>query len=1318
MRFYRKICSVTIILSLLITPNVNATTNTTTVAPNLMIIFSTAFSMHREMDDSTYPRIDTDNDGVTRDDYYRFDDGGFDQWNPGNASPAPAPWNSSGTFLRTGLHGNQPDSKLYQSKKAFLEILNNDSLTGDINIGFSTFRQMFGLSMATMERMSTATYPEVLPPGGNPFANLTNRGNPADPASLHPTHPAGNDIFKASTPDKNVFASDMTNFSSMKWWRQWFDWKAPESVTGNDYSNSGLVTPCAYPVSGSPMYGNPALGGASGKYYETGRGFLDDSFTTFLDNNGGDGGLPLRLKYRSGAKDQSYSRTECSIDGDRWPWGVRNVTGARSQAEVDVNLPVIEHYLCRVSYNSQMNRFVAFYNANRPYRHAYPGVSSGYGLRYSTPDGYLFDANGLLVDRAGDDRSISDYVTNCASPLSAQNIITQTARVSDQLRAWGPLSGNPSLTPAYFSQIPYYWMGVSANTTDAEIGAMTGWSGKTIYKRDCDGAGVGTDECMTASYPSGVTDPCDDSRNLCPNTTDVNDPDKLYRYVKTMGEDLPSNSRHMGIFLDLPDPALGYADNRAKIKGFMGYQQMGLDGNDYNPATQTIAGSKGIAASSHPWQANQSPIYQSLMSAYAYFSAYKEADTLYDSCRSNNILLFYDGKEDARWETVDGNRVYAKPEEIAAKLYDDLGVRVHVVIMSNNIGDIDQANLIAANGNPTVNGSPAEAYVAGTPQELKNALSSTLSTIGLSGEVSEVAPAIPTVTKAGSKVFLAGSEQSPSAGHLRAYEVDNNDALTLSWDAADQMTVAERKSRLWSTKSDGDLKKFKSLDDAAFVASGTPTVATIKKYTLDPSYDNEAYLLNRKYSSLLGTIGENNYTMALGSPSDPALWRDSDYRTYVKARKLDRIPLVLTSSDDGFLYAFKQSDGDLLWGWTPRSIVKHMQTYSTFQFGNYMDGRFYAVDARKKSGDDYKTYIVGAARSGAMYYSLRLKDNGKLKKMAWSEEYTGHTSPGDGEPQLWRHDSKVYAIYVVNNGAGASTLVIRNVAKKSDEVVVTGFSFKITAVPLISGDDEIYLGDENGNVYRTELLDGSGVLKADSVLLADLNLTTAKLGNFVPATFPSSELTYLGITTSSDEKRYLRTQSTSRLTIFREDYVDHDSNSATADVPVWRRAWTSSSDATNNAGSWDADGDYTADSTGSLGTDTDGYFTLKTTGIPSLPPGAVITDAAALAGDAVVLPVALALTTGACSSLDVAYYYLYDLATGQFPDGKFGSRDRHIHAGFGEPNRVSLTTTGPNKIDLIPNAPQKTDNTTGVMDGIEVTGGQRSGRNSWRELIQ
>jgi len=28
---------------------------------------------------------------------------------------------------------------------------------------------MFGLSMATMERMSTATYPEVLPPGGNPL---------------------------------------------------------------------------------------------------------------------------------------------------------------------------------------------------------------------------------------------------------------------------------------------------------------------------------------------------------------------------------------------------------------------------------------------------------------------------------------------------------------------------------------------------------------------------------------------------------------------------------------------------------------------------------------------------------------------------------------------------------------------------------------------------------------------------------------------------------------------------------------------------------------------------------------------------------------------------------------------------------------------------------------------------------------------------------------------------------------------------------------------------------------------------------------------
>ena len=1332
MRVYRKLCSVIIILSLLVTPNVSASTSTTTtVAPNLMIIFSTAFSMNREMDDTSYPSLDINGDGVERDNYYRFDDLGYNQWNPAGSWSAPAPWNSSGTFLDSNLYGNQPSSKLYKSKEAFLDILNDPALSDNINIGFATFRQTFGLPMATTNVLTTATWPEVLPAGGNPDEDLSNRGDPADPASPHPDFPGGNVIFKASNPEKNAFGNDMTNFSSLRWWRQWFDWGSSALGGGanwNDWSNPGVETPCAYLYTGVPLYGNPAHGGSGGKYYETGRGFLDDGFTTFLDNNSGDGGLPLKFRYRAGAEDQVTGRTECSIDDTGWPWGVANNTGARSAAEVAAGDPMIEHYLCKTWYNSQGNIFQALYNSNRPYNHSYPGRWNGYDIYRATPELYLFDdSSGSLVDRWGINRSNTSYSLVCDanslidSSHPAYMLQDQTVRVTDQLRAWGPFAGESGTTTAYFSEVPHYWEGLYDSTTDAEIGAMTGWSGETSYERVCGGTSTDTGsdtntstdadttECMTASYPSGVADPCADGRNLCPNESTAN-PADFYRYVKTMGADLPGNSRHMGVFLDLPDPALGYYDQREKVKGFMAYEQMSLDGNDYNPSTQLIAGGKGVAVSSHPWQQHQSPIYQSLQSAYAYYSAYKAADTLYDSCRDNNILLFYDGKEDARWEMVNGVEVYAKPEDMAAKLYNDLGVRVHVVIISNNSGDIDQANLIAASGGTT------QAYSAQTLEELKNGLSTTFSKIGLSGEVSEVAPAIPTTTKAGSKVFLAGSEQSPSAGNLRAYEVGSDESLTLSWNAANEMTVAERKSRLWSTESDGELEKFKDLDDAAFEISGTPDADTIKEYTFDPSYDSEAYLMNRKSGSLLGAIERGNYTLALNAPSDPALWRDSDYRTFVTSRK-NRTPIVLTSSVDGFLYAFKQSDGDLLWGWTPRSLVKHMKNFGTFQFGDYMNGRFYTVDAKKNSGSNYATYIIGAAQSGAMYYSLKLKNNnsGKLHKLIWEDEYAGYTSPGGGEPQLWRHDDKVYAVYVVNNGAGVSTLVIRNVAKKNDKLEVTGLSFKITSVPLISDKNEIYLGDKNGNVYRAELLDSDDALKTETALRDDLNATGAKLGNFVPSSLSSSELTYLGIATSTDGKRYLRTQSTSRLTIFREDYIDHDSDSDTDDVPVWRNAWTSSD---GSAGVWSADGaTYTADTSGTPGVDGNGYYVNQTSGIPALPSGARITDAATIVGDAVVLPVALAATSGVCSSLDVAYYYLYDLATGQFPAGKFGSRDNHIHAGFGKPNRVSVTTTGPNDIDMVPNAPQKEDNTTGVMDGIEVTGGQRSGRNSWRELV-
>ncbi len=1317
MRVYH-ICSVAIIASLLTTVSAKAANNTTTVAPNLMIIFSTAFSMNREMNDVTYPSVDIDGDGVERDELYRFDDIGFDQWNPDGVQVAPAPWNSSGSFLSRGhsnLPGNQPSSKLYQSKQAFFGILNDDTLSKDINIGFSTFRQIFGLSMATTDSLTTATYPEVFPPGGNPFEDLSNRGDPADPASLHPTNPSGNDIFKASNPDKNAFANDMTNFSSVRWWRQWFAWKTSgESwANWNDWNNPG-PTPCAYLYSGAPSYGNPFLGGSGGKYYEAGRGFLDDSFTTFIDNNKGDGGLPLKFRYRNEAVDNSTGRTECSIDDTDWPWGVENTTGARSANEASSGEPMVEHYLCRTWYDSQQNEFRALYNANRPFRHAYPGRYSGYGVYRAIPGLYLFNDAGLLVDRDGNDQSTTSYPLACTTSLSypENTLKRQTQRVSDQLRAWGPLAGESSLTPAYFSEVPHYWEGLSSSTAAAQVGALTGWSGETTYERDCGGSGT---ECVTASYPSRVADPCDDSRNLCPNTTNANDPDKMYRYVKTMGADLSGNSRHMGVFLDLPDPVSGYVDQRAVLKDFMGYEQMALDGNDYNPnaaiPADVIAGDKGLAASSHPWQQHQSPIYQSLLSAYAYYEAYKVADTSYDSCRSNNILLFYDGKEDARWEIVGGVKVYAKPEEMAAKLYNDLGVRVHVVIMSSNSGDISQADLIAASG------GTGSAYSAQSLADLKTALATTFSSIGLTGEVSEVTPAIPSLTKAGSKVFLAGSEQSPGAGHLRAYTVASDGVVgsVADWDAADEMTVAERKNRLWSINSGGDLVTFENLDDAAFEVSGLPDVSTIKEYTFDPSYDSEAYLMNRKSGSLLGAIKRGNYTFALNVPRDPALWRDTDYRQFVIDRK-NRTPLVLSSSVDGFLYAFKQSDGDLLWGWTPRSLVKEMKSYGTFQIDNYMSGRIYAIDAKKNSSSNYATYIAGAAQSGAMYYVLKLKNNGQLKALVWEEDYAGHTSPGEGEPQFWRHDDKVYVIYVVNNSAGVSRLVIRNVARKNDKLEVTGLPFKVTAVPLVSDKNELYLGDENGNVYSANLLDGSGVLKADTVLLADLSVTSAKLGNFIPSTSPAlpvSELTYLGIAKSTDGKRYLRAQSTSRLTIFREDDV--------AGVPTWRRAWTSS---IGSAGYWNADDtSYTADTSGSPGIDGEGYYTAQTSGVPTLPASAKITDAATIAGDAVILPVALAMSTGTCSSLDVAYYYFYDLATGKYPAGKFANRDSngidsHKRIGFGQPNRLVLTASGPDDVLGIDSADQLPDETTGVGRGFKILGGQRSGRNSWRELIR
>lgn len=1162
------------------------------VAPNLMVIFANGYSMNREMNDIDYP-------AVLDAEKYRFDDTGY--INDPNLG-------ERGTYNPNAVYGNKPSSKLYISKQVFTDILTDDAISADINIGFATFRTLMGGTAVTEQRLAHYTWPTIYPKDG-----------------------LVNSIYTDTNPNKLLFGQDPQNFSYVAWHRQWLNW-----------GNAGGI--CPKNDSGVPRYGKET-GNIDN---HSGLNIMDDNFATYLNEYNGFGGLPNRLRYNSSAIDRVYTGTNCNGGNTGWQYGVDNSTGARSTAEATANEPVIKHYLCETFYKSQQNTFEATYISDKPFVQAYPSQWQGNKLRYLYPGFYLFNpSSNRYEDNQGNDTSTLSIAVNwCNMGYQGPNLVSDIkAVITDKFLNVGPLAAEAAPVTAYMSYIPDFTAGTDSDKSNSNTGVLSGWSGESTYIYNCTHPDNDNDEtdCISSQFPAGAADPSLVGRNLSGIPAD-NDAGIVansdYKYVTT-------GIQHMGVFLDIPNPASGYIDQRSTINSFMGLEQMSHSGLDYNPITQTINNSKGIAVSVDENRPAQSPIYMSLLNAYGYYQTYKQIDS-FDHCRSNNVLLFYDGKEDARW-TVDGNgnKVFARPEEIAQKLYDDYEIKVHVIIISNNPGDIAQANLIAQNG------GTLQAYTVQNSTELKDAFTSVFAELGLTGEVSEVAAGIPPQIKAGKQAFIASRLSNPSQGHLRAYSFTDSGSLqaNANWDAATEMTVAERTAELYSSDNDTHGAKilFNNLDAAAFSAAASPTVADIKAYTLNPAYGGGTYLAGREASSRLGSISGGNSIDLLTSDINRSLYlRDPDYRPYFSGTITSRSEKVFTSSDDGFLYAFNQSDGDLAWGWIPRSLVKYLKAFNSFQSNHFMQGDLDILDI--KHGGNYATYAVGGYRNGRGHYVLKIAADGDLNSVIWDEDRgTQLQAPNHGEMAYFKNifDDTTYVAYVVTDNSSQSTLVIRSIADATD-ITEVALNFTATSTPFVGPDYKrshapssktMYLGDNTGDIHQAALMDISGTLKSSADLQTDFDDNdTINFGD------TSSPVLFLGTARSAkDRKYYLRAQSKDRLTVFRYDTDNHK----------WEKQWSSY---VTGAGTWDTNGLFTADNSGTPSdNDNDGYATDVPNGIQSLLPASEITDSAVIVADSIVLPVSVGSVGGplTCGIPKKAFYYLYKLSDGTFPGHTF-----------------------------------------------------------------
>ncbi len=361
-----------------------------------------------------------------------------------------------------------------------------------------------------------------------------------------------------------------------------------------------------------------------------------------------------------------------------------------------------------------------------------------------------------------------------------------------------------------------------------------------------------------------------------------------------------------------------------------------------------------------------------------------------------------------------------------------------------------------------------------------------------------------------------------------------------------------------------------------------------------------------------------------------------------------------------------------------------------------MQGTIDFLDLRDSS-TSYKSYIIGSYKQGLGHYVLRLKNDtsSDLDAVVWDEDLSASkvSAPNYGKRAYFKDGNEaVHTVYIATgNTANSSTLYIREVTNNNAPLMVQ-LPFTATSTPYIIGNNAttktLYIGDDVGNIYATPLLQTNGNVETTSNILNALTSAVTSLD-----TNATDPVLYIGsVKSSSNNKRYLRAQSESRLTVF-----SYDTTSST-----WVRMWSSYVSGSNK---WN-----------------NGTTSVSDNNITALPSDAHITDNAYIVADSIVLPVTLEPSNNACYGL--SYYYFFKLGNGYFPSNTFYTTNatpatisNPIALGSGQARTLHLANLlGADKLLGFGMADQDTSGNANINASFTIKDLFTTGIRSWREL--
>ena len=482
-------------------------------------------------------------------------------------------------------------------------------------------------------------------------------------------------------------------------------------------------------------------------------------------------------------------------------------------------------------------------------------------------------------------------------------------------------------------------------------------------------------------------------------------------------------------------------------------------------------------------------------------------------CQPNFVIMMSDGLQngsvDVRTEAT--NRY---TQDHAASLAGTQNVIMSTIGFAVAAGESAAANDVlqtaAKNGGGTF-------YSTESENQLEAALEDAIRQI-MAATFAFATPVIPTTSATGTnRAYLAAFQSDPSLpfwhGYLKAYNrdstgnvpVDGNGvplASALAWEAGAQLAAKAAADRVIYTQVGTSRVEFKTSTSTTTLTPAMLGVTTstdrdklINFIRGADSYDeNGNGNTSEDRAWKLGDIFHSTPVLVTPPLSPTPVSDDGSYAAF-KLANAGRTTVLLAGANDGMLHAFRESDGEELWGFIPPDFLDDLQLLAVAggDHAFFVDGSPVAADV--KIGGSWKTVVVfGERRGGRSYQALDITDptnpaylwsftDTKMGE-TWSSPVIGKVQMADGTVKFVafvgggydtaQNNNTGKAVFAIDMATGSMLWQYYKASGATDDRQYMNFSIPadVTAIDINPVDgyiDGLYVGDVGGQVWKFDL---------------------------------------------------------------------------------------------------------------------------------------------------------------------------------------------------------------------------------------------------------